>query len=115
VQHGVHLTAQFSLHAVAVVDVMSRLRSAPPEQLAGHPVTAVTDYSGGSRDLPSADMLAYQLPGARVLIRPSGTEPKVKIYLEVVELVTGRTLLAARQEAAARMAGLRAAVTDLLG
>jgi phosphomannomutase len=115
VQHGVHLTAQVSLHAVAVVDVMSRLRSAPPEQLAGHPVTAVTDYSGGSRDLPSADMLAYQLPGARVLIRPSGTEPKVKIYLEVVELVTGRTLLAARQEAAARMAGLRAAVTDLLG
>jgi phosphomannomutase len=59
-------------------------------------------------------MLSYQLPGARVVIRPSGTEPKIKAYLEVVELATGRTLPAARQVAAEKMGRLRSAVTDLL-
>jgi phosphomannomutase len=114
-QHGVHLTGQLSLTTTAVVDVMSRLRSAAPARLAGHPGTAGADYSGGSRGLPSADMLGYQLPGARVLVRPSGTEPKIKVYLEVIELATGRTLAAARHAAADRMTGLRAAVTGLLG
>jgi phosphomannomutase len=115
VKHGVHVTAQVTLPTEATVDVMSRLRAAAPTELAGEPVTEVTDYSGGSWELPSADMLSYRLPGARVVIRPSGTEPKIKSYLEVVESVTGRTLAAARQQAAARMARLRAAVADLLG
>jgi phosphomannomutase len=115
VQHGVHLTAQLTLTTGATDDVMSRLRSAAPARLADHPVTSVTDFSGGSWGLPSADMLRYELPGARVLIRPSGTEPKIKAYLEVVELVTGRTLAGARQAAAGRMAELRDAVTELLG
>jgi len=113
--HGVHLTAQVTLPTEATVDVMSRLRAAAPQELAGQPVTSVTDYSGGSWELPSADMLSYQVPGARVVIRPSGTEPKIKAYLEVVELVVGRTLDVARQAAAEKMDKLRAAVTDLLG
>lgn len=114
VAHGVHLTEQVSLHTAATIDVMSRLRAAAPEQLGGEPVVAVTDYSGGRWDLPSADMLSYQLPDARVVVRPSGTEPKLKAYLEVVEPVVGRSLSAARCAAAKRMAKLRAAVTDLL-
>jgi phosphomannomutase len=93
---------------------MSRLRATGPTELAGEPVTDVTDYSGGTWELPSADMLSYKLADARVVIRPSGTEPKIKAYLEVVEPVTGRTLTAARQAAAAKMERLRAAVTDLL-
>jgi phosphomannomutase len=59
-------------------------------------------------------MLSFQLPGARVVIRPSGTEPKVKAYLEVVELVTGGMLAPARQAAAEKMERLRLAVTELL-
>jgi phosphomannomutase len=114
VTHGVHRTSQVTLTTEATVDVMSRLRSAPPTELARQPVTAVTDYSGGSWELPSADMLGYQLPGARMVIRPSGTEPKIKAYLEVVELVTGRTLASARQAADAKMELLREAVTELL-
>ncbi len=115
IEHGVHLTGQVTLPTEATVHVMSRLRAFAPTELAGEPVTAVTDYSGGKWELPSADMLSYELPGARVVIRPSGTEPKVKAYLEVVELVTGRTLAASRQAAARKMDLLRVAVTDLLG
>ena len=115
VAHGVHLNAQVTLPTEATVDVMSRLRAAAPAELAGEPVTLVTDYSGGSWELPSADMLSYQLPGARVVIRPSGTEPKIKAYLEVVEPVAGRHAATAPGQAAAeKMDRLRAAVTDLL-
>jgi phosphomannomutase len=115
VTHGVHHTAQVTLPTEATVDVMSRLRAAAPRELAGLPVTSVTDYSGGSWELPSADMLSFELPGARVVIRPSGTEPKIKAYLEVVEFVVGRTLHDARQAAGEKMGRMRAAVTELLG
>ena len=114
IAHGVHRTSQVTLPTEATVHVMSRLRSASPTELAGQPVSAVTDYSGGSWELPSADMLGYQLPGARMVIRPSGTEPKIKAYLEVVELIVGRTLAEARQAATERMDRLRVAATDLL-
>jgi phosphomannomutase len=113
-RHGVHLTAQLSVVTDLAIDLMSRLRAAPPGELDGEPVVSTTDYTGGW-DLPSADMLRYQLPGGRVVVRPSGTEPKIKAYLEIVEPVTGRSLASARQAAAARMSRLRAAVAELLG
>jgi len=59
-------------------------------------------------------VLIYRLPGARVVIRPSGTEPKLKAYLEIVEPAEARTLAAARASAADRLGPLRAAVTDLV-
>ena len=93
---------------------MARLRSAAPAELAGQPVSAITDYTGGRWELPSADMLAYQLTGARVVIRPSGTEPKIKAYLEVIQPVSYGMLSDARQTAAARLGKLREAVTGLL-
>jgi phosphomannomutase len=114
ISHGVHLTGQLSLPCTTTSEVMARLRSAAPAELAGQPVTAITDYTGGSRDLPSADMLAYQLTGARVVIRPSGTEPKIKAYLEVIQPVHYGMLSDARQTAAARLGRLREAVTALL-
>jgi phosphomannomutase len=114
VTHGVHLTAQVTLPTEATVDVMSRLRAAAPRELAGLPVTSVSDYSGGSWELPSTDMLSFELPGARVVIRPSGTEPKIKAYLEVVEFVIGRTLDNARQAAGEKMERLRVSVSDML-
>ena len=67
-----------------------------------------------SVDAPSADVLIYKLAGARVVIRPSGTEPKLKAYLEVVEPVRGGQLAQARRAAQTRLAPLRAAVTGLL-
>jgi phosphomannomutase len=72
--------------------------------------------AGGAREpgLPPADVLIYRLPGARVVIRPSGTEPKLKAYLEVVEPATPQTLAAARTAATERLGPLRAAVADLV-
>ena len=123
--HGVHLTAQISLHAPSPAGIMGRLRTAPPAALAGRPVTGYEDLAAGrgrtdgpgegrEPGLPPADVLIYHLPGARVVIRPSGTEPKLKAYLEIVEPATPRTLAAARAAAAERLEPLRAAVADLV-
>jgi len=59
-------------------------------------------------------VLRYWLRGARVVIRPSGTEPKIKAYLEVVEPVSYGRLDEARRAAGARMQPLREAVRELL-
>jgi phosphomannomutase len=125
--HGVHLTAQVTLPAASPAGIMGALRAAPPASLAGQPVTSSEDLTAGAAGadaaaagatrepgLPPSDVLIYRLPGARVVIRPSGTEPKLKAYLEVVEPATPQTLSAAREAAAARLGPLRAAVTDLV-
>ena len=113
-RHGVHLTQQLSLRIPDPPGVMRRIRAAPPGQLGDEPITAVTDYGTGDvTGLPPSDVLSYALDHARVVIRPSGTEPKIKAYLEVVEPAAGN-LSAARAAAARRMAPLRAAVTELL-
>ena len=112
--HGVHLTAQLTVPTTAPTEVMARLRGQAPAELGGLPVLSVTDLTGGTSELPSADVLSYRLADARVVIRPSGTEPKIKAYLQVVEPVTGRELAAAREAAGTRMAPLRDAVQKLL-
>jgi phosphomannomutase len=112
--HGVHLTSQLSVDTAAPAQLMARLRAAAPAELGGSAVTSVTDLTGGTADLPSADVLIYQLDGARVVVRPSGTEPRVKAYFEVVEPAFIRTLTQARQAAADRMGPLREAVAALL-
>ena len=112
--HGVHLTAQVTVATTAPTAVMAGLRSAAPAQLGGAPVTTTTDLTGGTAGLPSADVLIYELDGARVVIRPSGTEPKLKAYIEVVESAFIRTLAQAREAAAARITPLRESVESLL-
>lgn len=124
-QHGVHLTEQLSLRIPDTGAVMRRLRAATPRELGGQAVTGVTDYlqaADGARPaataLPSSDVLSFSLAGARVVIRPSGTEPKIKSYLEVTQPVvaggSGDPLETARNQARARLVPLRAAVADLL-
>jgi phosphomannomutase len=93
--HGLHATDQLSARVAdlsLIADAMARLRAHPPTVLAGLPVTSAEDLAEGSGDLPPTDGLRYHLTGtatsgvtsARVIVRPSGTEPKLKCYLEVV-------------------------------
>jgi phosphomannomutase len=66
-------------------EIMASLRSTPPTTLGGLDVHTVTDYADGVAGFPPSDILRYDLSGdARVIVRPSGTEPKVKVYIDTV-------------------------------
>jgi len=114
VAHGVHLTSQLTLRTSAPAEVMARLRAAPPAAFGALDVISTADLAAGTAELPPADVLSYRLVGGRVVIRPSGTEPKIKAYLEVVEPVSSGRLAETRRAAQARMDLLRAAVRALL-
>ncbi|CAM5642628.1 phospho-sugar mutase [Streptomyces hirsutus] len=111
VAHGLHATDQLSVRVEdlsLIADAMRRLRENPPAELAGLPVTEAEDLTRGTDALPPTDGLRYTLRGARVIVRPSGTEPKLKCYLEVVVPVTARDdLPAARTEAAALLTAIK--------
>ena len=116
-QHGVHTTDAFSVRVTDLADLgrlMTRLREAPPTELAGSPVTRADDLSLGDGGLPPTDGLRYLLEDAtRIIVRPSGTEPKLKVYLEAIEPVAGDDLGGARDRAAARLASVRSAMAEL--
>ncbi|MBA2558839.1 MAG: phospho-sugar mutase, partial [Propionibacteriales bacterium] len=113
-RYGVYATDSLSIRVddVAVIAVaMQRLRGAQPHQLGGLRVEHVDDLSYGSASLPPTEGLRYRLAdGGRVVVRPSGTEPKLKAYLEVVVPVSSSGVRAARDQAAGRLAAVR---TDL--
>ena len=120
--HGVHLTSQLTLRTADQAHVMSQLRSAPPTALGDQPVTGRLDLADGDRRdggrgspaVPRADVLIFRLPLARVVLRPSGTEPKIKCYIEIIEPLAGRSLESAREAAARRLAPLRSALEAML-
>ncbi len=110
--HGVHATSQVSLRFTdlsAIPALMASLRAQPPTGFGGLDVTEAIDLEAGSSDLPPTDGLKYMLggargvDGARVIIRPSGTEPKIKAYLEVRAPVGGEGVASARSVASDRM------------
>jgi phosphomannomutase len=119
-EHGVHLTSRLSVRVPVAGRVMRRLRAAPPASLAGRPVGPMTDYrltrpgAGGPGGPPASDVLSFPVGGDRVVIRPSGTEPRVNAYLEIVEQVQPGGLIAARLAAQRRLTPLREAVHALL-
>ncbi|CAL9469631.1 putative phosphomannomutase [Streptomyces sp. enrichment culture] len=111
VAHGLHATDQLSVRVedlTVIADAMRRLRERPPGVLGGLAVTRAEDLTEGTDGLPPTDGLRYTLEGARVIVRPSGTEPKLKCYLEVVVPVADRAgLPAARAGAAELLAGIK--------
>ncbi|KEI46134.1 phospho-sugar mutase [Saccharopolyspora rectivirgula] len=109
--YGVHRTGQVSVRVTdlsIISRTMQRLRENPPTRLGGVAVR--------TRDLrPDFDALLITGPaGLRVVIRPSGTEPKLKCYLEVVEQVAEDGLPAAKERATVRLAELQQAVSALV-
>ncbi len=120
-RYGLHLTTQLSLRAddtSVLTRTMRQLRAQPPGQLAQWQVEGVDDFLEGRDDLPPTDALRFRLSGpaeARVTLRPSGTEPKLKAYLEVVHPVHGDTahLGPVRSRADAQLGVLKDAVAEL--
>ncbi|MFJ3658796.1 phospho-sugar mutase [Streptomyces nigra] len=119
VEHGLHATDQLSVRVEdlsIITDAMRRLREQPPTELAGLPVTNAEDLTKGTDKLPPTDGLRYTLEGARVIVRPSGTEPKLKCYLEVVVPVRDHTELpAARTKATELLTALKSDLSTAAG
>ncbi len=124
IAHGVHATAQVSLRFTdlsAIPALMAALRLAPPTGFGGLDVVAAIDLEAGSAQLPPTDGLTYLLSGAegidgaRVIIRPSGTEPKIKAYLEVRAAVGADGVRVARAHAQARLTAVADSVRERLG
>ncbi len=123
--HGVYATDALSVRVtdLSFIDVvMARLRASPLTEIGGVAVVRIDDLAEGGAGLPPTDGLRYLLADAtRVIVRPSGTEPKLKIYLEAIVPVAGgragegsiagsAALAAARAEAARRLARTRDAM-----
>ncbi len=108
-EYGVHATTQVSLRFTDLAEIpalMAALRAEPPTQFGGLALETAIDLEDGSDGLPPTDGLKYLLGaalgvlGARVIVRPSGTEPKIKAYLEVRAPVGDAGVAAARARAA---------------
>ncbi len=116
--HGAHVTRQQSIRLTGsdwldrVTAAMAAVRATPPTEVAGRRVVDVEDLALGKR-LPPSDVLIWTLEGARVVVRPSGTEPKLKIYAEAVVPATG-DVESARAAARGVVDEVLAAATALL-
>ena len=109
-RHGFHATEQISIRLTdlsQVGTIMGRLRKNSPAVIAGHRVTSIDDLSKPTDGLPPTDGLRIWLGGTiRIIIRPSGTEAKMKCYIEVIEKDSARAQVVLNQ--------LRAPLKELL-
>ena len=87
-RHGFHGTEQISIRVAdmsAITRLLAGLRQNPPKEIAGRAVEAIDDLAAPKDGLPPTDGLRIWLAGGiRVIVRPSGTEAKMKCYIEVV-------------------------------
>jgi len=124
IEHGLHATDQLSVRVddlSLIGDAMARLRATPPSSVGGLDVERFLDLEDGTADLPPTDGVRLDLAQhTRVIVRPSGTEPKLKCYLEVVVPITSdgvpdhTDVDAARLVAAHRLAELKAGMSEVL-
>jgi phosphomannomutase len=118
VTHGVYATDSFAVRVddLSLLDtLMSRLRKWPPPDVGGVPIARIDDLAQGSQRLPATDGLRFFLEDeSRVIVRPSGTEPKLKVYLEAIVAVEESSgLVAARTEAAGRLVRMGSSMRGL--
>jgi phosphomannomutase len=113
VEHGLVVTGQLSVRVddlTLISAAMARLRAAAPSTLLGEPVTEAVDL------LPRTDGLRWRTTRARVVVRPSGTEPKLKCYLQIVTPPIARENIESSRAATDEAMGrLRTEVAGLVG
>ncbi len=115
-EFGAFASGQVSVRVQDLADIpqiMSRIRQSPPTHLGAVAVSSIDDFEHGFGDFPPGDILRIHLEdGSRVIVRPSGTEPKVKVYLDASSMDgTPVERIAAAQAA---VDALTAAVSELL-
>jgi len=117
-RYGVYETDQLSVRVQdpkIITAAMARLRAQPPGMLAGQP-TSVVDLAHGGADLPPTDAVLISGQTVRVVVRPSGTEPKLKCYLEAhLPAAHSANLMTARAEARSLLATIRSETSAALG
>jgi phosphomannomutase len=110
---GAFASAQVSLRVTDLANIariMNGLRANPPERIGDTPVRQIDDFADGFGQFPPADILRIWLDdGSRVIVRPSGTEPKVKVYIDAssVSGSADERMAAAAQTVAARESAVR--------
>ena len=118
-RYGLHLTAPLTIRVedtALIAAGMAALRAHAPATLAGSAVVSTVDLSAGTEELPPTDGLVFTTAADdRVVARPSGTEPKLKCYCEVIVPVHDGDVPAARVRAAARLDAVRTDMRAALG
>lgn len=118
-QFGLYATAPWTIRVDDLGQIargMSNLREHSPTELADSRVMSAVDLAHGYYDLPPTDGLLYVTErNDRIVVRPSGTEPKLKCYLEVIEPVGSDGVSGARHRAAGRLERLQHDLNTALG
>ena len=120
--HGTHLTAPLSIRfdgtdaQERMQTTMTRVVANPPPMLAGSLLTSSENLADGNNLPPTSGSLLLYADDTRVIIRPSGTEPKVKAYIEVIEPVRGPAdIEASRHRGEQHLAAAVAEIEEVLG
>jgi phosphomannomutase len=113
---GAFASSQISIRVADLAEIprtMAALRLSPPASIGGVPVLQIDDFASGFGTFPPSDLLRFQLEGGgRVIVRPSGTEPKLKCYLDTWS--TDGTAAERSAAADALLAKLDAGMRELL-
>jgi phosphomannomutase len=117
-RYGIYQTEQVSVRVPdpkIITSAMDRLRARPPRILAGH-LTSVHDLAHGSQELPPTNAVLITGEMIKVVVRPSGTEPKLKCYLEVhLGTTSSADIPATRAQARSILATIRSEMSAVLG
>lgn len=124
-EYGIWVSSQSSIvrpgesGAAELVSAVDHIASNPPNEVLGQPVTSLTDYRVGAEDRPpwlgAQDLVELSLgDSGRILVRPSGTEPKLKIYVDLREPGSGGEVHARRDDLLERSRQVSAAVAASL-
>ncbi|MGB5953348.1 MAG: phospho-sugar mutase [Ornithinimicrobium sp.] len=116
--HGVHATEAFSVRLddlSAVPSMLEALISSPPETIGGVNVRSVEDLEDPDDDLPGTPGARFYLDDdTRIIVRPSGTEPKLKVYIEAIVPVSDRAQISeGRDLAGSRLDAVVSTMRDL--